>query len=93
MADDADGGVVDHKGRVFDPVSGGVHDGLYVCDGSVVPCALDANPSLTISAIAERTAALLIEDRAWGPAPRDDAPEPAPGAGAGSSPGCSSPSA
>jgi len=65
MADDAEGGVVDHKGRVFDPVGGGVHDGLYVCDGSVIPCALDANPSLTISAIAERTAALLIEDRQW----------------------------
>jgi cholesterol oxidase len=78
MADDADGGVVDHKGRVFDPVSGGVHDGLYVCDGSVVPCALDANPSLTISAIAERTAALLIEDRQWAPGDSGDAPEPAP---------------
>ena len=78
MADDADGGVVDHKGRVFDPVGGGVHDGLYVCDGSVVPCALDANPSLTISAIAERTAALLIEDREWAAQDRDNAPEPAP---------------
>src|SRR5580693_9290043 len=78
MADDAAGGVVDHKGRVFDPASGGVHDGLYVCDGSVVPCALDANPSLTISAIAERTAALLIEDRNWAPGDSGDAPEPAP---------------
>jgi cholesterol oxidase len=79
MADDADGGVVDHKGRVFDPVGGGVHDGLYVCDGSVLPCALDANPSLTISAIAERTAALLIEDRNWTAAgDADSAPEPAP---------------
>jgi cholesterol oxidase len=65
MADDAGNGVVDHRGQVFDPASGGVHDGLYVCDGSVVPCALDANPSLTISAIAERTAAILIEDRKW----------------------------
>ena len=78
MADDAADGVVDHQGRVFDPVSGGVHDGLYVCDGSVVPCALDANPSLTISAIAERTAALLIEDRKWAEGRRDGAPEPAP---------------
>jgi len=65
MADDAANGVVDQKGQVFDPASGGVHDGLYVCDGSVVPCPLDANPSLTISAIAERTAAILIEDRKW----------------------------
>ncbi len=78
MADDAAGGVVDHKGRVFDPVSGGVHDGLYVCDGSVIPCALDANPSLTISAIAERTAALLIEDRKWAAGDAGDAQEPAP---------------
>jgi cholesterol oxidase len=78
MADDATGGVVDHKGRVFDPVGGGVHDGLYVCDGSVVPCALDANPSLTISAIAERTAALLIDDRKWAAGDSGEVPEPAP---------------
>ena len=66
MADDPSAGVVDHKGQVFDP-SGGVHDGLYVCDGSVVPLALDVNPLLTISALAERTAALLIADRGWEP--------------------------
>jgi cholesterol oxidase len=65
MADDAAKGVVDHMGRVFDPAGGGVHDGLYVCDGSVVPVALDANPLLTISAIAERTAAMMIEERGW----------------------------
>ena len=92
MADDAAGGVVDHKGRVFDPVGGGVHDGLYVCDGSVIPCALDANPSLTISAIAERTAALLIEDRRGRRATRDDAPSPLL-SWRRASPGCSSPSA
>jgi cholesterol oxidase len=65
MADDASGGVVDDRGRVFDPAGGGVHDGLYVCDGSVIPVALDANPLLTISAIAERTAAMMIEERGW----------------------------
>jgi len=64
MADDATQGVVDHLGRVFDP-AGGVHEGLYVSDGSVIPLALDANPLLTISAIAERTAAKMIEDRNW----------------------------
>jgi len=65
MADDATRGVVDDQGRVFDPVGGGVHDGLYVCDGSVIPVALDVNPLLTISAIAERTAATMIEERGW----------------------------
>jgi cholesterol oxidase len=78
MADDAADGVVDDKGQVFDPVSGGVHDGLYVCDGSVLPCALDANPSLTIAAIAERTAAILIADRRWAAGPAAGAPGPAP---------------
>jgi cholesterol oxidase len=84
MADDATQGVVDHLGRVFDP-AGGVHEGLYVSDGSVIPLALDANPLLTISALAERTAAKMIEDRNWAagvarpsstvvppPAPSDD---------------------
>ena len=65
MADDPAQGVVDDQGRVFDPVGGGVHDGLYVCDGSVIPVALDVNPLLTISAIAERTAAKMIEERGW----------------------------
>jgi cholesterol oxidase len=65
MADDAAGGVVDHKGQVFDPVGGGVHEGLYVCDGSIVPLSLDANPLLTIAGLAERTAAIMIEERGW----------------------------
>ena len=69
MADDATAGVVDHSGRVFDPEGGGVHEGLYVCDGSVIPVALAANPLLTISALAERTADLLIRDRKWEASP------------------------
>jgi cholesterol oxidase len=77
MADDAAHGVVDDRGRVFDPVGGGVHDGLYVCDGSVVPVALDVNPLLTISAVAERTAALMIEERKWQAAQPTEATLPA----------------
>src|SRR5262249_9570890 len=65
MADDATTGVVDHKGRVFDPTCDGVHEGLYVSDGSVTPLALDANALLTISAIADGTAEMLIADRKW----------------------------
>lgn len=66
MADDASGGVVDHKGRVFSGGGGAdVHDGLYVADGAVIPRSVGINPFLTISAVAERTCALLAEDRGW----------------------------
>lgn len=54
-ADSVEYGVVDHAGRVFD-ADGGVHEGLYVSDGSVLPRAIAVNPSLTISAFAERMA-------------------------------------
>ncbi|MGH3611178.1 MAG: GMC family oxidoreductase N-terminal domain-containing protein [Pseudonocardia sp.] len=66
MGEDAGRGVVDHKGRVFAGTEGtDVHDGLYVCDGAVVPRSLGVNPLLTISAVAERCCGLLAADRGW----------------------------
>ncbi len=50
---DAESGVIDEQHRVFG------YPGLYVCDGSVVPGNLAVNPSLTISALAERFAAFF----------------------------------
>lgn len=47
-------GVVDHRGEVFG------YKGLYVIDGAIVPEALGVNPSRTIAALAERSAALLV---------------------------------
>ena len=62
MAEDAAHGVVNHEGRVFNATSGThTHEGLYVADGAVVPRPLGVNPLFTISALAERTCALLAE--------------------------------
>ena len=46
-------GAADEFGRVFSG-DGSVHEGLFVCDGSLVPSALNVNPFLTISALTER---------------------------------------
>ncbi len=48
MGKDADEGVIDAQHRVFG------YDGLYVIDGSAVSANLGVNPSLTITALAER---------------------------------------
>jgi cholesterol oxidase len=90
MADDAERGVVDHRGRVFVGPAGAagaaVHEGLLVADGSIVPRPLDVNPLLTISALAERSADELARERGWPldgpvdgavPPPARD-PDPAP---------------
>jgi cholesterol oxidase len=50
---DAQTGVIDERHQVFG------YPGLYVCDGSVVPGNLAVNPSLTISALAERFASFF----------------------------------
>ena len=49
-------GVIDSSGCVFG------HDGLYVMDGSMIGANLGVNPSLTITALAER-AMSLVEDK------------------------------
>lgn len=64
MGDDAATGVVDHAGRVFDG-QGGVHGGLYVADGAIVPMPVGVNPLLTISALAERSMMHVAADHGW----------------------------
>ena len=56
-AESAANGVVDPDGEVFG------HPGLYVVDGSIISSALAVNPSLTISALAERIAFKMIHQR------------------------------
>ena len=48
MGDSAENGVIDRNHELFG------HPGLYVCDGSVIPSNLSVNPSLMITAMAER---------------------------------------
>jgi cholesterol oxidase len=57
MAVGPERGVVDFCGEAFG------HPGLYVVDGSIVPVNLGVNPSLTITALAERVMASIPEKR------------------------------
>ena len=50
MGDDRERAVVDGRGRSFDV------DNLWICDNSVFPSAMAANPALTIMALSLRTA-------------------------------------
>lgn len=62
MADTAQEGVVDDLGRVFTGHDNDVYAGLHVLDGSIVPRPLGVNPALTITALAERALARMVED-------------------------------
>jgi cholesterol oxidase len=57
MGTSKSGGVANHRGEVWD------YPNLYVADGSLIPSALSVNPSLTISALAERVAFWMINGR------------------------------
>lgn len=71
MGASASGGVVNHRGQVFDASAGdqsrAVHAGLYVADASIMPTALGSNPLLTITALAERIADLIVSDPSHAP--------------------------
>jgi cholesterol oxidase len=56
MGDSVDRGAVNDYGEVWNP-AGGVHRGLFVADGAVIPDSVGVNPLYTISILAERTAA------------------------------------
>lgn len=67
MSDDPDCGAVNHRGQVYDFANCsdnnvGLHQGLFVADGSIIPTSLAANPLLTIGALAERISHQLWSD-------------------------------
>ncbi len=68
VSDDAAHGVVDPYHRVHG------HPGLHIIDGSTVSANLGVNPSLTITALAERATALWPNCRESDPRPRPGTP-------------------
>jgi cholesterol oxidase len=53
MGDSPQTGVIDHRHRVFG------YDGLYIIDGSTITANVGVNPSLTITALAERAMSFI----------------------------------
>jgi cholesterol oxidase len=66
MGASAEDGVVDHRNRVFG------YRNMYVCDGSSLSANLGVNPSLTITAVAERAMSYIrpLAETGW-----DDEPD------------------
>ncbi len=69
LGDDYLHGATDEFGRVF-AGDGGVHDGLFVADGSLISTALGVNPFLTISALSERIADRIVRNLGGEPFPQ-----------------------
>jgi cholesterol oxidase len=53
MGRDADDGVIDTSNRVFN------YQGMWVIDGSMIGANLGVNPTLTITAMAERAMSMI----------------------------------
>jgi cholesterol oxidase len=53
MGDSAVTGAIDHRHRLFG------YEGLYVIDGSAISANIGVNPSLTITALAERAMSFI----------------------------------
>jgi len=71
MGEDYLHGAADEFGRLF-AGDGSVHEGLFVCDGSLLPSALNVNPFLTISALAERIVERKIQAQQGNAYPQPD---------------------
>jgi cholesterol oxidase len=55
MGDAPENGAIDHRHRLFG------YEGLWVIDGSAVSANIGVNPSLTITALAERAMTFIPE--------------------------------
>ena len=62
ISDSEKTGVTNEFGQVWNPDEN-LHDGFFIVDGSMIPTSLGANPSLTIAALAERTADHFIQQK------------------------------
>jgi cholesterol oxidase len=73
MASSPADGVIDSRNRVFG------HENLYVVDGSMIPCNLGVNPSLTITAMAEHAMSHIPPKQPLLPLPAAMRAAPSPG--------------